>query len=334
MIRITGTSEKKQFDSCSGKTVSHKTEYSPDIEDASMKCSEDGISCISKVPTGVVVLPIAFNYTGTSSGNSIQGKTVINRDVSGDSHLSSLKFHMEQMADMMPPEIRSQMMEEIGKMEGEQSRQESEKKISPEEHKGETKAELTVVWNLSKRDPCSDIADQLSEDLSMIRAYADDGLFNKAKDEGWTGEEYDEAVFKLGFKINSSKWWLKGNVSIPGGGDQEKPKGKHGSGIDTGLNNETCKVMYQEENRESIEKNCYPQAIFESTLEHEKTHARQCMSEDTRQEFLSRTQESFRKFETEAYCAGANRLLAWADGNCSDSEMKPFKDAYSKHCER
>jgi len=111
------------------------------------------------------------------------------------------------------------------------------------------------------------------------------------------------------------------------------PDGDRRRHIDMALNNERCSIEGQDEKRKALKQNCVPQVVYDSILEHEKTHAKQCMSEHTAKEFASRTPDSFRKFEQSAYCTGAKKLLNWADGVCKESDVKPLREVYLTYCQ-
>lgn len=331
MALLVGSSQSKQYDPCENTTVSHTLEYTAGLDNARQKCSNDGKTCHSLVPAGETAFPMTFSHAGTSTGPCIAGKMTIPVKKMGAMILSSLASQMEEMARQMPEEIRSQMMGEIKKIEKESSKEISQKSGSTDT-KGKTTAALDVVWNLRKNDPCDAVLDQLRQELSMVQAYADTSLLSKARREGWTGEQYDNAVFENGKAQYASGWW-KNRSSRGKQGNPGKPSdGDHNKHIDMALNNERCEIVGQEEKQKALRQDCMPQIIYESILEHEKTHAKQCMSKDTAAEFASRTPDSFRKFEQAAYCVGAKKLMKWAEGVCTGSDVKPLREMYEQFC--
>ena len=331
MALLVGSSQSKQYDPCENTTASHTLEYKAGINDAGQKCSKDGKTCHSLVPAGETAFPITFSKAGTSTGPRIEGKMTIPVEKMGNMVLSSLASQMEEMARQMPEEVRSQMMGEIKKMEKEASKETSQKS-GPTDTRGKTTAALDVAWSLQNNDPCDAVMDQLRQELSMIQSYADPSLLSKARREGWTGEQYDSAVFENGRARYASGWWKNGSSRGKTGGTGKPSNGDHNKHIDMALDNERCEIVGGEEKQKAIRQNCMPQIIYESILELEKTHARQCMSKDTAAEFASRTPDSFRKFEQAAYCVGAKKLMKWAEGVCKASGVKPLRGMYEQYC--
>jgi hypothetical protein len=335
----TGKSESQQHDPCEGKSTSHTittvTDPDPLQKDAYPKttCSGDGRICRSTVLSRPMSFPMVFTYTGTTTDLDIIGSTKIPLGEVGQVTVSAVGKQLEEMARQMPPELRGQMMEEAAKIQ-QDSPEEKQGKRDPTTNKGETTKALYVSWYIAKRNPCDDVNEQLKQDLSMIQAYADPTLVSRARREGWPGWQYDGAVYKYGTSIYASGWWEGGFPGSPSGYSGDPPPDPGQNHIDMALNDEKCSIEGQDKARNAAEKDCVPQIVPDSILEHEKTHAKQCMSKDTAAEFASKTPDSFRKFEQSAYCAGVKKLMNWAQGRCKESDLKPLRDVYRTYCPR
>lgn len=332
-LLLMGSSVSKQYDPCQNSSTSTTVDYKPGVASARTNCSEDGKICHSVVPSGPVILPIVFSHTDITPGPHLKGKVTMPLEKSGDALLASIETQIDDMVKHLPPELRKQMMEEMKKTE-KASAQEKQGQSDPTDHKGSTSRAIDASWDITKSNPCDDVTDQLRQELSMIQAYADPNLVSRARREGWSGEKYDDAAFEYGKSKYASEWWKGRSSGQQPGYSGNPPDGDRQRHIDMALNNEQCSIEGQDEKRKALKQNCVPQVVYDSILEHEKTHAKQCMSEHTAKEFVSRTPDSFRKFEQSAYCAGAKKLLNWADGVCKESDIKPLRDVYRTYCPR
>jgi hypothetical protein len=306
-------------------------EYRTGLKESTMMCVNDGKNCNSSIPAVPLSFPLTFTPTGTTKGARITGSKTFPPEKIAEDTLRALGTQLEEIARQLPPEVREKMLHESRNMKNE-SYEDKKKPATPIEKKGETTMAITVSWDISRTNPGNEVIDQLRQELSMIQAYADANLVARARQEGWSGEEYDDAAFEDGKSRYASGWWKGPSPGSYSGYLGNRNKGDRRSHIDMALNSKNCSIEGQDEKRNTLEQNCAPQVIYDSILEHEKTHAKQCMSARTATEFASRTPDSFRKFEQAAYCVGAKKLLNWADGVCKESDVKPLRDAYYTYC--
>lgn len=332
----TGSSESNKYYPCEGTSTSHTTDmvYTPNIRQqdvqAKVSCSQDGRRCRSTVPSNPVIFPLTFSHTDTTTGSEIIGNVRIPLDQLGETALTTLKSQLEEIARLAPPDLRRQMMLEASKIQ--QGADKKQEDPGPLVKKGATTRTLYVSWYLSRKSPCDDVISQLQQELSMIQAYADPDLVSQARREGWSGEQYDDAAFENGKSNYASGWWKEGSPGSQSGytgGPSGRNRDKH---IDMALNNANCEILGKEEKRKALERDCIPQIVYDSILEHERTHGKQCMGKDSAGEFASKTPDSYRKFEQSAYCVGAKKLLNWVDGKCKESDVKPLRDVYYTYC--
>jgi len=331
IVLVTGISKTQTYDPCLGTTKTAVDELRAGVKESTVTCSNDGKNCKYTMPALPLAFPLTFNHTGTTKGDRITGSKTFPLEKIAEDTLTALGTQLEEMARQLPPEVREEMLHEARKMKGE-SYEDNKKPQAQNEKKGETTRAITVSWDIGRTNPCDDAIDQLRQELSMIQAYADANLVARARQEGWSGEEYDDAAFEDGKSRYASGWWKNPSSGSHPGYSGNRPKGNRRSHIDMALNSKNCSIEGQDEKRKALEQECMPQVIYDSILEHEKTHAKQCMSERTAEDFASRTPDSFRKFEQAAYCVGAKKLLNWADGVCKESDVKPLRDAYYTYC--
>lgn len=328
---IKGSSKSTGYDPCENSTTTHTQELKVGAKESTLNCTNEGRACRSVVPATPLVLPMTFTHTGTTKGDRISGSKTFPVEKLGEDTLKALGTQLEEIARHLPPEVREEMLHEARNIKGGSSEDKKDLTI-PDEKKGKTTKTITASWDIGRRNPCDDVIDQLRQELSMIQAYADANLVSRARREGWSGEEYDDAAFEDGKSRYASGWWKGPSSGSHSGYSGNRPKGDRRGHIDMALNSKNCSIEGQDEKRKALEQDCVPQVVYDSILEHEKTHAKQCMSERTAEEFASRTPDSFRKFEQAAYCVGAKKLLNWAYGVCKESDVKPLRDAYYTYC--
>jgi hypothetical protein len=294
------------------------------------KCTDDGSHCRSFVHGTPLTYPLTVIYEGTvSDGKSIIGSTTVTPKTYGDAVTSSLQSGIKEMMELMPPEMKAEIGAELAKIS---SGKEERPTPANSDREDEVPYQVRVSWNLERVSPCDDVIEQLRQDLAMVMAYGDHELLERARREGWTGKKYDNGVFGLGVKYYESKWWRSDSMPSSEGLD---PEDHHDTAsMDMALDDETCSIPpeMQKEAKKNQRRSCSPEIIYNSVLEHEKTHAKQCLSEATAAEYASRTPESYRKFEHEAYCVGARHLLDWAEKICPEPDVKPLSEACQTYC--
>lgn len=329
-IRV-GFAESRSSDPCSGGKSSHKIAMmAGSALPERTECTDDGSHCQSHVHGTPLGYPLSVIHEGTMSGENIIGSTTVTPKAYGDAVTSSLQSGIKEMMEHMPPEMKAEIEGELAKIP---SQEEDRPPHDGSGEEGDIPYQIRVSWNLKRVSPCDAVIDQLRQDLAMIMAYGDHELLDQAKREGWKGKKYDNGVFELGVKYYQAEWWQSGSLPNSEG---IKPEDKHDTAsMDMALDDETCSIdpEKQKQARENQRRSCTPDIIYESILEHEKTHAKQCMSDKTAAEYTSQTPESYRKFEHEAYCVGARHLLDWAEEVCPEPDVKPLSEAYNTYCD-
>lgn len=329
-IRI-GSQQTRSSDPCSGSKSSHEIQMIAEgMLPETTECTDDGSHCRSFVNGTPLTYPLTVVYEGTvNDGKSIIGSTVVTSKTYSNAITSSLRSGIREMTELLPPEMRAEIGAELAGISSGSEDRPSPKKSDPE---NEVPYKVKVSWTLDRVSPCDEVIDQLRQDLAMVMAYGEDELFEQAEREGWNGEQYDNGAFGLGVKYYQAKWWQ--SESLPSS-EGLKPKKDHDTAsMDLAVDDKTCRI--DENKRREAKKNqrrsCSPDILYDSLLAHEETHGQQCSSEDTAAEYASRTPESFRKFEHEAYCVGVRHLLNWAEKACPEPDVKPLSEAYRTYC--
>jgi hypothetical protein len=350
-LLISGNLQGEKKYACENNTFTKNVKFaSPVILKAlgvntplSTVCDSSGMVCNSTVPATERILPLIASFTGKyDGGKKIKGE-VFYPDIKSiyGSTEQTIDNIMEKTLDSMKelgklsPELQKELNEaetEMRKSKAESKNNSSEGKNDPDMKSKET---LKVSWEFEIKDQCEDIIDQLKEDISMLRAYANEKIISDAAKDGWNGSHpedgkvYDERVAMEGVRQLKSHWWDPNYKPTPGSGASSSNAGS--AKIDLATDND-CNVMNVDEVRDDYRKKCYPDVIFKSMHEHELTHARQCKDKTTSAEYKSGTPRSYQRFETEAYCVGSGILLNYAKEHCKDYDLKPYEKEFNRLC--
>lgn len=151
----------------------------------------------------------------------------------------------------------------------------------------------TAEWDLKAESPCPDVLRRLLQDLAYGEAYADEKLTESAADT----DQYDEMVGRHAYKI------VHGNFPPSGKAPDEREAATDEQGRVSGL----------DELRRKLEKECKPDAIFESIAAHEELHGRQ---QEQFPEYTDGRPRTWGLMEVSAYAMDARMLLEWLKENC------------------
>jgi hypothetical protein len=191
---------------------------------------------------------------------------------------------------------------------------------------------LRVSWEFDLVTECEDLIDELKESISVLRAYADDSILEKATKEGIDGthdndgKTYDDMVGREGYLQYMSHWWDP-KYKMP----DADPDILGTAAPDMGTNND-CEIENYEKVKADYKRKCFPGIMFEAINEHEKLHVQQCSDDKTGPEFKSGTPKSYQKFELEAHCLSVGMVLDYAKEHCKDCDLAPYKKEYKRIC--
>ncbi|MBN1472458.1 MAG: hypothetical protein JW925_11810 [Syntrophaceae bacterium] len=306
-------------------------------------CDSSGMVCNSTAPAAERILPLIASFTGKyDGGKKIKGEVFYPdlKSIYGSTE-QTIDDIMEKTFDSMKEmgKLSPELQKELIKAETEMRKSKAESKDNGIEGKKDpdlkSRETLKVSWEFEIKDQCDDIIDQLREDISMLRAYANEKIIADAARDGWDGSHpgdgkvYDERVAMEGVKQFKSHWWDPNYKPPPNSGASHPNDGS--AKIDLATNND-CKVVNVDEVKDDYKKKCYPDVLFKSMYEHELTHARQCKNKTTSAEYKSGTPRSYQKLEMEAYCVGAGIILNYAKEHCKDHDLKPYEKEIKRLC--
>jgi hypothetical protein len=158
-------------------------------------CDSSGMVCNSTAPATERILPLIASYTGKyDGGKKIKGevfypdlKSIYGSTEKSMDDIMEKTFDAMKELEKLSPEFQREISKaevEMRKSKAESQNKRFEGKKDPDMKSSET---LKVSWEFEIKDECDDIIDQLREDISMLRAYANEDILSKAARDGWNG---------------------------------------------------------------------------------------------------------------------------------------------------
>jgi hypothetical protein len=341
-LLVSGNLQSETRYACTNETFIKDVKFAGLDTEPSSSCDSSGRTCTATATVSERILPLIASYYGKyDGGKKIKGEVYYSDLKSiygsvGETIKDTMEKTLESMKELgkQSPELQKELAEAEADMkkslkEGGDDDNNAGKK-DPDLKTSET---LKVSWEFEIEDECDDVIDQLKQDISILRAYASEDVFNKAVQDGWSGSDegyiYDERVAMEGVRQLKSKWW-EPNYKPPRDSGAS-PKNEGSAKIDMSTDND-CNTHNVEELKADQERKCYPDIIFESKYQHEMMHVRQCQDEETGPEYKAGTPDSYQKFEIEANCVGIGILLGYAKEHCKDRNIKPYEKEYKRIC--
>jgi hypothetical protein len=178
------------------------------------------------------------------------------------------------------------------------------------EHPGDYQEKTTAYWDLTAKDPCREVYDDLINDLAYGEAYADKNI----QDFAGSIRDFEKMVDDRAFKTIYGR---------PAPRDEEDL-----SVTGLGVNPETCELEGKDEYKEKMARECRPHIIVEATMAHEGVHERQCKK--FHEEMNSGKPQIKGLMETTAYIKSAGMLINWLEKNCPDIDLRNEKTRLEK----
>lgn len=156
----------------------------------------------------------------------------------------------------------------------------------------------TAEWDLQGVPACSDILDQLREDIAFAEAYSLKEI------AGFAGSirEYESLVSDRAWRIRHGR---------------HVPRGEESSELDAGTDSQGKQVGL-EELEQRLREQCRHGMIFQSIAAHEDVHTRQ---QERFPEYDDGTPLTHGLMEVSAYVADARMLLEWLKENCPGTPL-------------
>jgi hypothetical protein len=344
-IKNIGSPGEKEY-SCELITFTTDIVYDLFTTEPTSSCDSSGNKCSSTVPATERKVPLMASYKGEYDGGkeikgehfypdskSIYGSFKVNIDeIQG-----GLIAFMKEMGKSSP-----ELQKEFAEAEADLRKQQAETGDEEEEKKNKKDPDLKTVetlnirWKFDLVTECEDLIDELKESISVLRAYTDEGILEKAADEGidgthdGDGKAYDDMIGREGYLQYMAHWWDP-DYKPPDNQDDSSIDPQGAADPDMGTNND-CEIENYDKVKKEYERKCYPGIMFDAIHEHEKLHVQQCSDDVTGPEYKSGTPKSYQKYELEAHCLSVGMVLDYTKEHCKDCDLAPYEKEYKRIC--